>query len=202
MEQAGGMDMNSLMQKVRRLAMLDTTVFDEVRTDQASTVPAVIVAVVSTLLFALGTWIWWLTEDYPDTGEIFLRSVVIGTVLALVVLGVAIGVTYVMLTQVFRARADVNELLRVMAFATIPLAIGVLFFIPAGIGYALSLAALAITFGMMVLAVQSATDAAPGKAFTAAAVGFIVWCAILSLFGAGADFGDGYVPNLFFFAFD
>ena len=43
MQQAGGMDVNSLMQRLRRLAMLDTTVFDEVRGDANSTIPAIVV---------------------------------------------------------------------------------------------------------------------------------------------------------------
>jgi hypothetical protein len=108
-----------------------------------------------------------------------------------------------MLTQVSRARADMNELLRVMGFATLPLALGFLFFLPAGIGFGLSLLALAVTFGTLVLAVQSATDAPAGRALAAAAVGFLVWVAVLSLFGASADSSEiGYVPNIFLFAID
>ncbi|MEX0749727.1 MAG: YIP1 family protein [Dehalococcoidia bacterium] len=203
MSQAGGMDVNSLMQKVRRLAMLDTTVFDEVRADASYTLPAAAVAVVSTLLFALGTWLWWIFEDGPDSGEFFLKSVIIGTIISLIVFGVAVGVTYVMLTQVFRARADMNELVRVMGFATLPLALGLLFFLPGGFGFGLSLLALAVTFGTLVIAVQSATDAPAGRALAATAVGFLVWIAILSLFGASADSTDiGYVPNIFLFAID
>ena len=40
MQQAGGMDVNSLMQRLKRLATLDTTVFDEVKGDTNSTIPA------------------------------------------------------------------------------------------------------------------------------------------------------------------
>ena len=54
-QQAGGMDTNALIQRLRRLAMLDTSVFDEVKGDAASTIPAVLVAVVSTLNYVL--WI-------------------------------------------------------------------------------------------------------------------------------------------------
>ena len=45
MQQAGGMDVNSLVQRLRRLAMLDTTVFDEVKGDTNSTIPAIVVRV-------------------------------------------------------------------------------------------------------------------------------------------------------------
>ena len=43
-----------------------------------------------------------------------------------------------MLTQVFRARADVNELLRVMGFATAPLALACGMVIP-GLDYGIGL---------------------------------------------------------------
>ena len=76
MQQAGGMDVNSLMQRLRRLATLDTTVFDEVRTDASSTVPAMVVAAVSMLLFGLGGWLWWLFNG-PDSPVITDRKSVV-----------------------------------------------------------------------------------------------------------------------------
>jgi hypothetical protein len=201
MQQAGGMDVNSLMQKIRRLVTLDTTVFDEVRTDASFTPAAVVVAAVATLLFGLGGWLWAVFEDYNDTGEILLKSAIIGTVVSLILWAVAIGVVYVLLTQVFRARADMNELVRVMGLATLPLALGFLFFIPT-IGYAISLTALALLFGLSLIAVQSATDASPGKAIASTAAGFFVWALILVLLSDSGDFiTDKIVPNIFIFSF-
>jgi len=202
MSQAGGMDINVLMQRMRRLTMLDASVLDEVRTDTAATVPAIIVAAAATLLFALGGWLWYLFEDVPDTGQFFVRSVILGTIISLIVWGVAIGVTYVMLTQVFRARADLNELVRVLGFAAAPLAIGFLFFIPS-IGWGLSIVGLAVMFGLSVVAAQSASDAPPGRTVAAVGVGFLVWAVVLSLLGANADtISDSIVPNIFAFALD
>ena len=201
MSQSGGMDVNSLMQKVRRLAMLDTTVFDEVRTDSSFTPAAVVVAAVATLLFGLGGWLWAVFEDYSDTTEILFKSAIIGTVVSLILWAVAIGVIYVMLTQVFRARADVNELVRVLGLATLPLALGLLFAIPT-IGYAISLTALALMFGLSVIGVQSATDAPPGRALAATAAGFFVWALVLVLLSDSGDFiTDKIVPNIFIFSF-
>jgi hypothetical protein len=181
------MDVNSLIQRLRRLAMLDTSVFDEVRTDANATLPAIVVAVVSTLIFAIGGWLWWILADipdspfYPGTGEIFIKSVIIGSIISVILWAVWVGITYVMLTQVFRARADASELLRVMGFATAPLAIGLLMFIPA-LDFGIGLAAIGLFFGLTFIAVQSATDAAAGRALIATGAGFLVWCIVLALF--------------------
>lgn len=180
MERAGGMDVNSLMQRLRRLAMLDTTVFDEVRGDPNSTIPAVVVAVLSTLCAGLGGWLWWLFTDFPDSGKVFIQSTILGTILSVILWGVWVGITYVMLTQVFRARADINELVRVMGFATAPLALTILMFIP-GLDFGIALAATALFFATTVLAVETATDAPAGRALVATAAGFAVWAIVLGL---------------------
>jgi hypothetical protein len=181
MQQAGGMDVNSLMQRLRRLAMLDTTVFDEVRGDKNSTIPAICVAVLATLSAGLGGWLWWLFADFGSSGKVFVESVILGSILSVILWGVWVAITYVMLTQVFRARADVNELVRVMGFATAPLALTILMFIP-GLDFGIGLAATGLFFATTVLAVQSATDAPAGKALVATAAGFAVWAIFLGLF--------------------
>ena len=48
------MDPNVILNKILRLARLDTTVFDEVRDDVNELIPAMIVAAVSALLAGLG----------------------------------------------------------------------------------------------------------------------------------------------------
>ncbi len=180
MAQAGGMDINALVQRLRRLATLDTSVFDEVRTDASSTIPAVVVAVAATLISALGGWLWWLFADFGDSGKVFVQSVILGTILSVVLWGIWVAITYVMLTQVFRAKADVNELIRVMGFAAAPLALTVLMFIP-GLDFGIGLAATALFFATTVLAVQTATDAPAGRSLVATLAGFAVWAIVLGL---------------------
>src|SRR5512141_292289 len=180
MAQAGGFDVNTLLQRLRRLAMLDTSVFDEVRTDANSTIPAVVVAVAATLLSGLGGWLWWLFADFAGSGKVFVQSVILGSVLSVVLWGIWVAITYVMLTQVFRARAEVNELIRVMGFAAAPLALSVLMFIP-GLDFGIGLAATALFFATTVLAVQTATDAPSGRSLVATFAGFAVWAIVLGL---------------------
>ena len=140
-EQHGRHGRQRLVQRLRRLAMLDTTVFDEVRTDANATIPAIVVAVrVDAACRARRLALVGVRGlSTTDRGKIFVKSLILGSILSLVLWVVWVGVTYVMLTQVFRARADMQELVRVMGFAAAPLALGVLMFIPVldfGIGLA------------------------------------------------------------------
>ena len=200
MQQAGGMDVNSLMKRLQRLAMLDTTVFDEVRGDPAMTLPAVIVAVVSTFIFGFGGYLWYaFNVDYAfiSKGDMFLKSFIIGSILSVVLWAVWLGITYVILTQLFRARADINELVRVMGFAAAPLALGILIFIPQ-LDFAIGLTVVALFFGTTFIAVQSATDAAAGRTLIAVAAGFAVWAIVLCLFVTDSNI---YAPGFFIFEF-
>ncbi len=193
--QPGAIDVNALMQRIRRLLTLDTSVFEEVRTDRSATIPAIIVAAVATLLFGLGGWLWWVLQDIPEAGDIFIKSFVLGSIAAMVLWGISVAVTYVVLTQLFRARVDVNELVRVMGFAAAPLGVGVLMFIPA-IEFGVALTAVALFFGTNVIAVQTATDAAPGRVLAACGAGFFVWAVVLGLLVGESN---AYAPGIFVF---
>lgn len=199
----GAIDPNVLMQRVRRLFTLDSTVFDEVRMDRTATIPAIIVAAAAMLIFALGGWLWWWVNG-PDnfepaidgSGEVFLKSVILGTIFGIIFWAGWVGVTYVMLNQVFRARVDLNELVRVMGFAAAPLAAGVLMFLPE-VEFGVALAAVALFFGSTLIAVQSATDAPAGRVLVATAAGFLLWAALLGLFVN--DYDNPLGPGIFIF---
>jgi len=177
--QPAGMDMNALMARIRRLVQMDTTVFEEVRTDREATVPALMVAAASTLLAGFGGWLWWTVADLPESGDRFIQSFIIGSILSMIVWALWLGITYVMLTQVFRARADISELIRVMGFAAVPLALSVLMFVPL-IDFAVGLISIALLFGLNVIAVQTTTDAPAGRVLVAVGAGFAVWAIILT----------------------
>src|SRR6185437_1465365 len=110
--------------------------------------------------------------------------------------GVWVAITYVMLTQIFRARADVNELIRVMGFAMLPLALGFFMFIP-GLDYAIALLAIVLMFGATMIAVQSASDASAGRVLVATAAGFAIWALVLELL---VTTSNTYAPGIFIFA--
>jgi hypothetical protein len=98
-----------------------------------------------------------------------------------------------MLTQVFRARADLNELVRVMGFAMLPLALSVILFIP-GLDFGIGVASLAILFGLTQIAMQSATDAPAGQVLAANGAGFAVWAIVLGLLVSDSH---AYAPGFF-----
>jgi hypothetical protein len=120
----------------------------------------------------------------------------VGSILALFLWAVWLGVTYVLLAQVFRKSADVNQLVRVMGFAAAPLALSVLLFVP-GLDYGIGLAALVLLFGATQLAVQAATDASAGQVLVANGAGFAVWAIVLELF---VTTSNTYAPGIFIFA--
>jgi hypothetical protein len=197
MSQAGGFDTNTLLMRLRRLAMLDTTVFDEVRADTTATIPAIVVMAASILLFGFGGWLFYLTQSYhPNSGEFFVKSVIVGSIIAIIVWGVWVAITYVMLSQIFRAPVDVNELVRVMGFAMLPLAIGVFMFIPA-LDFAVAIVAIALMFGASLIAVESASNAGAGKSLAAVGAGFAIWALVLELLVSGSN---TYAPGIFIFA--
>jgi len=205
MSQARGFDPNVLVQRVRRLAMLDTSVFEEVRADQASTVPAIIVAAAATILAGVGGWLWWLINDIgklhvdggsgsvPSGGGMFIQSLIVGSIISFLLWGVWLAISYVMLTQVFRARAEVNDMVRVMGFAMLPLALSVLIFIP-GLDFGIGVASLVILFGATQIAMQTATDAPAGRVLAANGVGFAVWAIVLGLLVTDTH---AYAPGFF-----
>jgi hypothetical protein len=194
-------DMQEVVAWLRRLYIdLDTRVFDEVRTNPTATLPGAIVAAVSIFISGLGGWLWWVLNDFPNSSDILVNSAFLGSLLAFVLWGLVwLGIVYVMLTQVFRERAYVEQLLRVMGLAASPLALMGLMFIP-GLSLAIGLASLGLTFGLTNVAVRSVTTADPARVLVSNFVGFFVWSAVLTLLAsASATTVEPHAPGIFLF---
>lgn len=190
------MDTQVILDRLQRfLLKLDTGVFEEMRDDAAAMVPALIVAVVSFLLFGLGGWFWWLAEGYGDGGKIFWQSVLLGSLFALVLWAVWIGIAYVLLVNLFHYTADIQRMFRACSFATIPLILGLLLFIP-GINLGIGLAVLGMFFLLMDIGIQVSVDAQPGHVIVSTFAGFIVFCLVLSLL---VTRDNGLAPGVFLF---
>jgi len=174
------MDFEVILNRLVRLARLDTTVFDEVRMDPTATASSVVVAATATFAAGLGGWLWWLQKTEFDNGRVFVQSVVLGSVFAVGLWLVWLFVAYVLLTQVFRERADLQQLIRTMGMAAAPLGLSLLLLIP-GINYGIGLTSIALFFGLTNIAIQSVTTAEPAKVLTVNAAGFAVWAIVLTL---------------------
>jgi len=185
--------MQGLVNRLMRLARLDTTVFDEVRLDPAATIPSVIVAVAATFLAGLGGWLWWSMQDFGDKGKVLMQSMVLGSLFSIALWVAWVLIVYVLLTQVFRAQADVQQLVRVMGLAAAPLALSVLMFIPAA-DFGIGLASIALFFGLSTIAVQAATNASAGTVLVCNAAGFAVWAIVLGFLVTDSSY---FAPGLF-----
>lgn len=188
-------DFNILANRLQRLIRLDTSVFEEVRLDPAATLPAIFVVAASTFLAGLGGWLWWLWEGRPDAGEVFVESVILGSLFAVALWIVWLLVAHVILTQIFREEADWQQMLRTMGMAAAPLGISVAMVIP-GIRFGIALTSIALFFGLTTIAIQSVTAAGPARVLIANLAGFAVWAIVLGLLVTS----DTYLaPGIFLF---
>ena len=188
---------------LKRLANLDMGVFDEVRNNPGATIPGVLVATVAMLIAGVGGWLWWVVKDYPaqddsplPATDVLVHSGLIGAALATVLwCFIWLLIVYVMLTQVFRARAYVEQLLRVMGLAAAPMALMGLMFIP-GVSLAVGVTALALTVALTNIAIKSVTTADNAQVLAANLFGFFVWCAALTLLASAVE---PHAPGVFLF---
>ncbi|MCC6387736.1 MAG: hypothetical protein IT302_10160 [Dehalococcoidia bacterium] len=195
------MDPNVILNRVLRLARLDTSVFDEVRDDQNETVPAVIIAAICAFLGGLGSFLWWKvvwgSEFEPD--GVFLNTLLLGSIFTLAMYGVGALVIYVVLAQMFKLQVDLLSLVRVMGYAAIPMALWVLMFIP--MLYPLfAIMPIALLMVMMIYAVQSVSGADSTEVVIASGVGLAVMVLVLGFFaqaGNDAPIGAGIFSILF-----
>ena len=182
-----------LTSRLMRLVRLDTSVFDEVRLDASATIPSVAVAVVATFLAGLGGWIWWIMQDFGDSGKVLMQSLILGSIFSIALWVVWLLIVYVLLTQVFKAQADIQQLARTMGMAAAPLAISVLMFIPV-LDFGIGLASLALFFGLTTFAIQASTSASAGQVLVCNAAGFAIWAIVLTVL-VGTD--NAFAPGFF-----
>jgi len=185
------MDPNVIMNRLIRLAKLDTTVFDEVRDDERELVPAVVIAVVCAFLAGLGALLW--SHTVPSSAFKLQSTVVnqflLGSIFLIVLYGVAALVVYVVMAQLYRIQVDLMALVRTMGYAALPLALCVLMLIPL-IFPLFALVPLALLFVMMIYAVQSATGADSGQVVISVTVGFSVIVLVLGIIAVSSGPGS------------
>jgi hypothetical protein len=200
------MDPNVIINRVMRLARLDTTVFDEVRDDAQELVPAMIVLAVSALLAGLGAALYWtiVPSDFYEFEGVWVNTLILGAIFFAVMYVVSALVIYVVLAQMFKVSADLQSLLRTLGYGSIPFALSLLMFIPI-LWPVFALVPLALLFVMMIYAVQSATNADSNQVVMATAVGFTVMVLVLGIIalqadGSDAPIGAGVFTQLFDFS--
>jgi len=174
------LDLAILLDRLQRLVLLDTGVFDEVRHDHAATLPALFVVAVSTVLAAIGGWLWWLTQGFSDGRQVLFESVLLGSLFSVALWIVWLLVAYVLLTQLFRQDAEWQQMVRTMGMASLPLSLSLGLVIP-GVSFGVGLASIALFFGLTTIAIQSTTTAGPAHVLVANLAGFAIWAIVLGL---------------------
>jgi hypothetical protein len=185
------MDPNAIVNRLVRLARIDTSVFDEVRDDQQELIPALIVLVVSSFLAGLGGALYWtvVPMTFFELDAVWVNNFLLGSIFFAVMYVVAALVIYVVLAQMFKVTADVQSLLRTMGYASLPFAICVLMFIPV-VWPLFALAPLAILLVSMIYAVQAATNAESNQVVIATVIGFAVMVLVLGVIALQHSAGD------------
>jgi hypothetical protein len=174
--------------------------------DASATTAAIIVVLISSVMAGFGSWLWAVfTRDALElnASEIFVRSLVIGSIVQTLGWLLWVGAVDWMLRHLFHAQSTYLELMRVMGFAFFPVALTVFVAIGA-LAVPIGIFAFAATILLSSIAVQSSTDAEAPSAMTATLLGF---GAFLVFMGGMANIMEvdtlgGLAPGILFFALD
>jgi hypothetical protein len=194
------LDVQQVAAWLKRLIYLDTRVFEDVRTNPTATIPSFLIMSLAMFIAGVGGWLWWMLKDFGSDSDIFIHSALIGGVLAIVLWGVWLVVIYVLLSQVFRQRIYLEQLLRVMGLATAPMALMGLMFLPV-VSFAVGIAALALVFGVTCVAISYVCSANPAQILVANLAGFFVWAVALTVLASGSGTGERnpHAPGIFLY---
>ncbi|MEO8458218.1 MAG: hypothetical protein ABI559_10435 [Chloroflexota bacterium] len=162
-----------------RAFKLDEAVYTEVRQDAQMTIVAVATVVLATFLFAMGGWLM-VTIEANGTFEAFWKSVIVGTLLGVGLWAAWVGLTRVVLAQMFHESVDLLELMRVHGLASAPLAIGAAMLIPM-VSFGFALIGVVAWLLSTTFAIQSAFRLPMRSALLANVIGFAVWALVLPL---------------------
>ena len=162
--------MATMIDRMKRAAMLDVKLYQEVEEDASLNQEALIVVVLASLAGAIGAFIGGIIG--AGIGKALLGAV------ASVVLGVLsyyvwAYVTYFVGTNLFKGTADVGELLRTLGYAHTPRLLSVLSFIPC-VGPIVSAAGAILSLVAAVIAVREALDFDTGKAAVTCIIGWVL----------------------------
>ncbi len=184
-----------------RLARMDTTVLGEAAAMAAATGPLVAVVVACSFISGLGPWLWWVFQDFPSKDEAFVKAVLAGGGLQVLVWLGWLYVSYLLATRLLGGSGELMALFRAMALGFVPMVIAVAMFLePLAIGLGV-LAVGGVAF-MAQAALQTATGLDAGKAAVANLVGFTFFTLVMSLLGSVGEVrgAGGIAPGVFFFS--
>ncbi|MPZ24039.1 MAG: hypothetical protein GEU28_10970 [Dehalococcoidia bacterium] len=191
------MDFTRVTNWLGRLLRLDNTAFDEIRSDPSGLVAGVAVVAVTNLIIGIGTYLYATFADLGETGDLLLRAVIIGTVVQTVVWMAWPGVTYLLLTSVYRGTANVQQLIATMGFAYVAAVITFLMLITF-LDWPFAILGMVAAFVLSQYAIAAASNAGSLQITMANLAGFAAFAVIMAVvveLSAGDEPGDYAFAN-------
>lgn len=191
------MPTQEFIDRIRRALSLEEAAFEEVRDDTAFTPFVAALAAAAVVLAALGAWLFGETVlDYTPDGW-FVDTFILGSIFTILLFMAGIGVTYVVLAQVYRETIAPDALARIVILGYLPFAVGLLVCIPE-IGFGFGILSIAAMFFYTVFGLRAAFPAIePLRIVFAVLLGFAVWGMILPLVGELPD--NNFATGVFVF---
>ena len=190
---------------VGRLVRFDLSVFDEIRSNPAATPGALVTVFGASVLAGIGSWLWAVQWRGVEASEVFLKSLVAGSILQTFVWLIWVYLVFQVLARAYGARVDFYELIRTMGFAFAPVGASILVAVP---NFAIPFGVISIASAALLthFAIQSSSSAEPRQVLLANFVGFVTFAVVMGVLAnisevsttGGAAIG-GLAPGLFFF---
>ena len=183
-----------MIDRIVRAIRLDWTVFREIAQDREAMKEAAIIVLVVTFLAALG-----------GTGGMLIAKVDAGTAILgffvnWFVNGILIGwigwaaLTYLVGVMLFKGQTDVQEMMRVLGYASAPRLLGLLGFIPC-VGWIFVIAGWVLSLIAGILAIREAMEFETGNAIITVVISWIAALVIAmiinGIFGLGLAMSSG-----------
>jgi hypothetical protein len=198
----------SFLGYIGRLLRLDLTVFDDICPDPSATLSAIVVVFAASVMAGIGSWLWAVQWRAVEATDVFLKSLVIGSILQTLAWFIWVYIVFQVLARAYGARTDFVELIRGMGYGFAPVGMSVLIAVS---GFAVPFGVISITGAVLLtfFATQSASNAEPRQLMVANFAGFSVFAVVMGILAnigevsaaGGAQIG-GLSPGLFFFDLD
>ena len=189
-----------ILSRLRRLIMLDTTVFPEVRDDRSFTPIVAGLAAAAVFVAGLGAFLYGQygqTEVSSRADNWFLETAIMGSIFTIILLAASIALTYVVLAEIFKVPITLDGLGRVLALCYTVYAVSFFVFLPE-IGFTFGMLSIAAMFYYAVSGVRAAApEVSRGAAVLSVGAGFVLWITVMALI---SDPGDNFFNGPFVYS--
>lgn len=183
-------EIDALGDRVRRVLSFDESVYSEIAASEDRVTPLVVL-VISTLLAAIGGWLWLVLEfDGLSTSRIFVRELLLGSVFTVALWAAWVYLASLYLRMRFAVEVPLATLAGTMGYAAAPWGLTLLMLIP-GLSFGIGLIALAAWAFASREALRAAAAIDARQATGATLAGFAPLVLILGLLADQAGMAPG-----------